>query len=97
MRVDRYRGSDEDTHRANADLLTDVLRLVDIDLVKVDGRELLRQFLKDGRDDPARTAPGRPEVEDGDAIAVNLHIAPHAGSQVSPMLLNATIGHSRWS
>jgi hypothetical protein len=35
------------THRANADLLRDVVHLVDVDLVECDAGELLRQLLED--------------------------------------------------
>lgn len=64
------------THRAHADLLRDVLRLVDVDLVERDLlAELLGELLEDGRDDLARAAPGRPEVNDDRLVAVDLYIA----------------------
>ncbi len=63
------------THGTHADLLGDLCRIVDVDLVEVHAAELLRQLLKDGRDDPARATPGRPEVEHSGAVPFDLYIA----------------------
>ena len=62
----------ECTHSAHADLLRNVLRLVNVDLVKVRVGVLLGELLEDGRDHPARAAPRRPEVENGGTVAVDL-------------------------
>jgi hypothetical protein len=37
---------------------------VDVDLVVIDAFNLLGEFLEDGGDDPAWSAPGCPEVND---------------------------------
>ena len=66
----------ENTHRAHGDLLRDILRLVDVDLVEVDVFGLLRELLEDGRDDLARATPRCPEIEDGGLVAVDLQITP---------------------
>lgn len=60
------------TYRTDADLLGDVRLLVDVDLVELGALELLGQLLEDGRDLLAWAAPGRPEVEHGRRILVNL-------------------------
>ena len=66
----------ENTHRAHGDLLRDILRLVDVDLVEVDVLGLVRELLEDGRDDLARATPRCPEIEDGGLVAVDLQITP---------------------
>ena len=62
----------EVTYRTDTDLRCDLFHFVDVDLVVVGTRELGRKLLKDGRDEPARAAPRRREVENGDAFAVDL-------------------------
>ena len=62
----------ENTHRAHGDLLRNILRLVDVDLVEVDALGLLGKLLEDGRDLPARAAPRRPEIEHCGLVALNL-------------------------
>ena len=66
----------ENTHRAHANLLRDILRVVDVDLVEVDVLGLVRELLEDGRDDLARATPRCPEIEDGGLVAVDLPITP---------------------
>ena len=66
----------ENTHRAHANLLRDILRVVDVDLVEVDVLGLVRELLEDGRDDLARATPRCPEIEDGGLVAVDLQITP---------------------
>ena len=65
-------GAQNATYRANADFLADGLSLVYVDLVEFERRELALETLKDGADDLARAAPGRPEVKHGVAILVDL-------------------------
>ena len=60
------------THRADADLLGDLGLLVDVDLVELDARDLLRELLEDRRDHAAGTAPGRPKVKYGDLAGAEL-------------------------
>ena len=66
----------ENTHRTHANLLRDILRVVDVDLVEVDVLGLVRELLEDGRDDLARATPRCPEIEDGGLVAVDLQITP---------------------
>lgn len=62
------------THSADANLLSDLGLLVNIDLEEFDivGTGGLGHLLEDGRDRTARTAPGGPEVNDNDFAGVNL-------------------------
>ena len=66
----------ENTHRAHANLLRDILRVVDVDLVEGDVLGLVRELLEDGRDDLARATPRCPEIEAGGLVAVDLQITP---------------------
>ena len=71
---------DESGHSLDADLGSDLLLGVDVDLVEV---ELLtsggvRDLLEDGADDPARTAPGSPEVNDDGLVAFDLFAGQRA-------------------
>ena len=52
------------TYSAQAQLLSDRLGGIDVDLVKVDRGELPRESLEDRADDLAGAAPLRPEIED---------------------------------
>jgi hypothetical protein len=58
----------------SSDLLDDVIRLVDIYPVKIDARKLarVRNVIEDPRHAAAGTTPIRPEVDDGDAVRVDL-------------------------
>ena len=68
------------THRADADLLGDLGLLVDVDLVELDARDLLRELLEDRRDHAAGTAPGRPKVEYGDLARAELQAGGERGA-----------------
>ena len=60
------------TYRLDAHIRADFLLLVDVDLVEINARELRGELLEDGRDDTARTTPGRPEVNDDGLVTVDL-------------------------
>jgi hypothetical protein len=61
-------------HRLSTDVLDDVIRLVDVYPVKIDARKRarVRSAIKDRRYAAAGTAPVRPEVDDGDAVRIDL-------------------------
>ena len=61
-------------HRLSTDVLDDVSRLVDVYPIKIDSceRARVRNAIEDRRHAAAGTAPVRPEVNDGDAIHVDL-------------------------
>jgi len=58
----------------SADVLYNVIRLVDVYTVKIDGRKRARvcSAIENRRHSTAGTAPVRPEVDDGDAVRVDL-------------------------
>ena len=66
---------DNEAHSLTADVLNDVLCMVDIDSVKVDTRIRARvgEAVKDLRHAAARPAPVCPEVYEGDAAFIDLH------------------------
>jgi hypothetical protein len=55
-------------------MLDDVVRVVDIDSVKVDAceRTRVRDAVEDRRHTAAGATPVRPEIDDGDAVGINL-------------------------
>ena len=63
-------------HRLPADVLNDVVRLVDVYPVKIDTRKRARvcSAIENRRHSAAGAAPVRPEVDDGDAVRVDLQI-----------------------
>ena len=63
-------------HRLPADVLNNVVCLVDVYPVKIDARKGARvcRAVENWRHSAARTAPVRPEVDDGDAVRVDLQI-----------------------
>lgn len=65
----------QSTYRADADLLTDRLSIVDVYLVEVGLGELALESLKDRADDLARSTPLGPKVEDDDFVLADLEIA----------------------
>ena len=71
---------DKGGHGLDADLGRDLFLRIDVDLVEVDlvagGR--VRDLLEDGADDPARTAPGSPEVNDDGLVAFDLFAGQRA-------------------
>ena len=56
-------------------MLDDVVRVVDVNSVKVDARERarVRDAVEDRGHAATGTAPVRPEIDDGDAIRVDLY------------------------
>ena len=62
----------EDTYSPDTDFFRDVLRSVNIDLVKVDGWGLFGECFEDGADNSTRTTPGCPKVEDADLVLTDL-------------------------
>lgn len=62
---------EESGHRSDADFLGDLGLGVDIHLVELDVRVVVREPLKDGGDGLAGTAPGRPEVNHNGLSAVD--------------------------
>ena len=63
-------------HRLPADLLNDIVRLVDVYSVKIDACKRARvcSAVENRRHSAAGAAPVRPEVYDGDAVRVDLKI-----------------------
>lgn len=56
--------SQGDTYGPDANFCRDVIGFVNIDLVEVDGCDLVGECLEDRADDSARTTPGCPKVKD---------------------------------
>lgn len=69
------------TYRTDADLLRDLLLLVNVDLIELQVGELVGQLLENWRDDLAGAAPSRPEVKNGDLFAVDLGGARDEGER----------------
>lgn len=67
---------DKKPHRLPADVLNDVVRLVDVYPVKIDTRKRarVRSAVENRRHSAAGAAPVRPEVDDGDTVRVDLQI-----------------------
>jgi hypothetical protein len=61
-------------HRLPTDVLNDVVRLVDVYPVEIDARNRARvcSAVENWRHSTAGAAPVRPEVDDGDAVRVDL-------------------------
>ena len=72
------------TYRTDADLLRNVARLVNVDLVEVDGGGLIGELLEDGGYLSARAAPGRPEVKHRGAFAFDLGLRSRVSSRMFP-------------
>jgi hypothetical protein len=68
--------SDRKPHRLSANVLDDVIRVVNVHSIKVDARQRtrVRDAVEDWRHTPAGAAPVRPEIDDGDAARVDLYI-----------------------
>lgn len=62
-------------HCLPADMLDDVVRMVDVHSVKIDAHERarVRDAIEDRGHAATWTTPVRPEVDDGDAIGVGLY------------------------
>jgi len=61
-----------DTHSSDINFFRDVALRVNIDPVKVDAWEICGEFLEDGGDHSARTAPGCLKVEDAGLVLADL-------------------------
>ena len=59
-------------YRADFNLACNVGCVIDIEHVKIDTLEVAGELLKVRGDHPARTAPCRPKVENGESIFRNL-------------------------
>ena len=75
-------GEGGSTYGTDADLLRDICLRIHIDLIKFDRAGLVRDFLKDGRDDSARATPRSPEVDGDDFARIDL-IVPSGSISMS--------------
>ena len=70
-----FRSCGNQTHSLTANVLNDVLRMVNIDPVKVDAWICagFRVAIEDLRHAAAGPTPVRPEIDEGDAVSIDLY------------------------